>query len=236
VAYAFFLAIAFAIAVSTLAQVVNDRRTQHVAPNFLMSTLMMMCLAIAGLRSIFSLPVSMKANWVLQLTQLSAPERYIAATRRAMLVMATVPVWLTAAGLSPCYRPWHQVAEHLIVLALVGSIMTDATLVGVSKTPFACSYLPGKSNVQYMFWAFVIVFIPLAMVFSRYEQSVFDRPLAYELLVAALLTVASGLWLFNRHQAKSAVLYYEELEPEVITTIGIGSWQPLNEHVSSQNQ
>jgi hypothetical protein len=114
--------------------------------------------------------------------------------------------------------------------------MTDATLVGVSKTPFACSYLPGKSNVQYMFWAFVIVFIPLAMVFSRYEQSVFDRPLAYELLVAALLTVASGLWLFNRHQAKSAVLYYEELEPEVITTIGIGSWQPMNEQVSAQNQ
>jgi hypothetical protein len=236
VVYAFFLAIAFAIAVSTLTQVAHTHRTQPITPEFLMNTLMMMCLAAAGLRSIFSLPVSLKANWVLQVTQLSPPERYIAATRRAMLLMATIPVWATAAGLSLCYRPWHQVAEHLLVLALAGSIMTDVTLVGVSKIPFACSYLPGKSNVQFMFWAFVIVFIPLAMMFSHYEQSVFDHPLAYSMLVAILFIAAMILWLFNRHQAKSAVLYFEESEPEVITTIGIGSWQPIHREVSAQNQ
>jgi hypothetical protein len=236
VVYAFFLAIAFAIALSTLTQVANERRPQPITPIFLMSTLMMMCLAVAGLRSIFSLPVSLKANWVLQVTQLSTPERYIAATRRAILVMATNPVWLTVAGLSLCYRPWHEVAEHLLVLALVGSIMTEATMIGVSKIPFACSYLPGRSNVQDVFWAFVVGFIPLAMMFSRYEQSVLDRPLAYTLLVAPLLLTASVLWVFNRHQAKKAVLRYEESESEVITTIGIGTWQPLNDHISIQNQ
>jgi len=235
VAYAFFLAIAFAIAVSTLTQVANTHRTHSVTTEFLMNTLMMMCLAVAGLRSIFSLPVSLRANWVLQVTQLSPPERYVAATRRAMLLMATIPVWATAAGLSLCYRPWHQVAEHLLVLAFAGSIMTDAALIGVSKISFACSYLPGKSNVQFGFWAFVIVFIPLAMMFSRYEQSVFDHSRSYALLVAILLMAALILWLFNRHQAKSAVLYYEESEPEVITTIGIGSWQPINQRVSAQN-
>jgi hypothetical protein len=113
--------------------------------------------------------------------------------------------------------------------------MTDVALIGVSKIPFACSYLPGKSNVQFMFWAFVIVFIPLAMMFSRYEQSVFDHPLAYALLVAILLIAALILWLFNRRQAKSAVLYYEEWEAEVITTIGIGSWRPINQKASAQN-
>ena len=233
--YAFFLAIAFAIAVSTLTQVSNTHHTQPVTPEFLMNTLMMMCLAIAGLRSIFSLPVSLKANWVLQVTQLSPPERYIAATRRAMLLMAAIPVWATAAALSLCYRPWHQVAEHLLVLAVAGWIMTDVTLIGVSKIPFACSYLPGKSNVQFMFWVFVIVFIPLAMMFSHYEQSVLDHPRAYAALLAILLVAALILWLFNRFRAKSAVLYYEESEPEVITTIGIGSWQPINQEVSAQN-
>jgi hypothetical protein len=70
---------------------------------------------------------------------------------------------------------------------------------------------------------------------EHYEQSVFDHPLAYTLLVAILLIAALILWLFNRHQAKSAMLYYEESEPEVITTIGIGSWQPINQEVSAQN-
>ncbi len=225
VVYAFFLAIGFAIAVSTLTRVATSHHTEPVTPAFLMSTFMMMCLAVAGLRSIFSLPVSLKANWVLQVTQLSPPEHYIAATRRAMLVLATVPVWLTAAGLALCYRPWHQVLEHLLILALVGSIMTDAALIGVSKIPFACSYLPGKSNVQYMFWAFAAGFTPLAMSFSRYEQSVLDYALSYGALVAILVAAAAELSFFNRRRAKSTVLYYEELEPEGITTLGIGTWQ-----------
>jgi hypothetical protein len=232
VVYAFFLAIAFAIAVSTLTNVATSQHTQPVTPWFLMSTLMMLCLAIAGLRSIFSLPVSLKANWMLQITQLSAPHRYIAAIRRALLMMATIPMWLVAMGLALCYRPWHQVAEHLLVLALVGSIMTDAALIGVSKIPFACSYLPGKSNVQYIFWVFVAVFTPLAMSFSRYEQNVLDDPLSYAALVAILAAAAVELWLLNQRQAKSAVLYYEDVEPEVITTLGIGSRWPLSQETS----
>lgn len=226
VVYAFFLAIAFAVAVSTVTGVAASHHVQPVTASFLMGTLVMLCLAVLGLRSIFSLPVSLKANWVLQVTQLSPSEHYIAATRRAMLAMATIPLWLTAAGLALFYRPWHQVAAHLLVLALAGSIITDVSLIGVSKIPFACSYLPGKSNVQYIFWAYALVFVPLAMGFSSYELSVLDRPLAYMALVAELSAVALGLWLFNRHRAASAVLYYEELEPQVITTLGIGSWQP----------
>jgi hypothetical protein len=234
--YAFFLAIAFAIAVSTLTKVATSHHTEPVTPGFLMSTLMMMGLAVAGLRSIFSLPMSLKANWVLQGSQLSAPERYIAATRRAMLVLATIPVWLTVAGLALCYRPWHQTLEHLVILALAGSIMTDAALIGVSKIPFACSYLPGKLNVQYMFWAFAAGFTPLAMSFSRYEQSVLDDPLSFAGLVAILVAATVELWLFNRRRAKSAVLYYEELDPDVITTLGIGTWQPMNQRAPAESR
>jgi len=233
VVYAFFLAIAFAIAVSTLTNVITNRHMEPVTTGFLMSTLMMMCLGVAGLRSIFSLPVSLKANWVLQVTQLSPPERYIAATRRAMLILATIPVWLTAAGLALCHRPWHQALGHLLILALAGSIMTDAALIGISKIPFACSYLPGKSNVQYVFWAFAAGFTPMAMIFSRYEQTVLDNPLSYTALVAILVAAGAELWLFNRQRAKSAVLYYEELESEAITTLGIGSWLPGREEASS---
>jgi DNA-binding winged helix-turn-helix (wHTH) protein len=136
---------------------------------------------------------------------------------------------------SPLSMVLPLIAPILAIAPVAGSIMTDVTLIGVSKIPFACSYLPGKSNVQFMFWVFVIVFIPLAMMFSHYEQSVLDRPRAYAALLAILLVAALILWLFNRFRAKSAVLYYEESEPEVITMIGIGSWQPINQEVSAQN-
>lgn len=226
VVYAFFLAIAFAIAVSTLADVLAARALRPLTPVFAMNTLIMMCLAVVGLRSLFSLPVSLRANWVLQLTQLCPPQQYIAATRWAVLLMATIPVWLTAAALSLSCRPRHQVAEHLVVLLLAGSILTDASLIGVSKIPFACSYLPGKSSIQYMFWAFVALFVPLAMTFSNYELGILDHPLRYGILVAEMAAAALSLWILNRQRAKTAVLYYEESMPEVITTLGLSGMLP----------
>lgn len=228
VVYAFFLAIAFAIAVSILAAVERTHHTQPLGINFLWGTLMMMCLAVLGLRSIFSLPVSLRANWILQITQLNPAEDYIAATRRAVLVMATIPVWLTAAALSLAYRPLHLTAEHLVVLALAGSIMTDAVLIGAEKIPFACSYLPGKTNVQYMFWAMVVGATPLAFMFSQYELSVLGDPLRFRALIGVMLILAGALWKFNQIRARSAALHYEDFEQDIVIGLKIGptSWRP----------
>ena len=223
VVYAFFLSLAFAIAVSTLKDILASGARRPLTTDFLMPTLVMMCLAVVGLRSIFSLPVSLNANWVLQVTQLRAPDRYIAATRRALLVMAALPVWVVAALLSLGIRPWPQVVAHLVVLALVGSILADLSLIGVSKIPFACSYLPGKSNIQYMFWAFAVIFMPIALEFSNYEIRAIRRMGSFAVMLGILGAIAFGIWAFNRRQSRSAVLYYEELEPVVITTLGLAS-------------
>jgi hypothetical protein len=221
VIYAFFLAITFAIAVSTVESVVHTRATQPITTGFLMPTLMMMCLAVLGLRSIFSLPVSLRANWVLQVTQLQPAQNYLAATRRALVILSAGPVWLVAAGLSLCFRPWHAAIEHLIVLLLVGSILVDLSLLNVSKIPFACSYLPGKTNIQYMFWAFAVVLIPIAMMVANQEMAAFASPRRMAVMLTVFAALALGSRLANRYRARSAVLYYEEEEPEVITTLGL---------------
>jgi len=223
VAFAFYLSIVFAIAISALKEAMSTPALQPLTPDFLMSTLMMMCLAVLGLRSVFSLPISLNANWVLRVTQLYPSEEYIAATRRTLLLLAVLPVWLCAALLSLCFKPLLQSAAHLMVLALVGFILTDLSLIGVSKIPFACSYLPGKSNIQYMFWGFVVIFVPIARMFANYEQHALHLSFQYAAMISALTAIALELWLLNRHHARSAVLSYEELSPEVITTLGLSS-------------
>jgi hypothetical protein len=228
VVYAFFLAIVFAIAISTLVAVEKEHHAQPLGVGFLWGTLMMMSLAVLGLRSIFSLPVSLRANWVLQITQLSPTADYIAATRRAVLVMATIPVWILVGFLSLFYRPWHLVAEHLVVLALAGSIMTDAVLIGAEKIPFACSYLPGKTNVQYVFWGVVVGLTPLALLFSRYEMGELGRPVGYEALIGTLLILAGVLWRLNQLRARSVTLHYDDTEQDVVIGLNIGptTWRP----------
>ncbi len=190
----------------------------------MMPTLAMMGLAVVGLRSVFSLPVSLHANWILQVTQLNPSQLYIGGARRALLLLSAAPVWGLAALLGLGFRPWGQVVEHLAVLAVVGWILAELCLIGVSKIPFACSYLPGKTNLQYLFWGLVVVFLAVAISLANEEMRVLGHPLRYGALLGILLVVGAGLWAVNRHRARSAVLYYEELEPEVITTLGIGSF------------
>ena len=224
VIYAFYWAILFAIAVSTLRSVWVGGWQLRVTQAYMMPTFAMMCLAVVGLRSTFALPVSLNANWVLRVTQLNPSQRYIAGARRALLLLSAGPAWGLAALLGLGFRPWSHVAEHLGMLAVVGWILAELCLLGVEKIPFACSYLPGKTNLQYLFWGFVIVFFPVAMSLANLEMRVLGDPLRYGALAGTLGALAAGLWAMNRHRARSAVLYYEELEPEVITTLGIGSW------------
>jgi hypothetical protein len=221
VIYAFFLAITFAIAVSKVKDLATGGGVRPVATDFMMPTLVMMSLAVLGLRSVFSLPVSLKANWVLQVTQLRPSQDYLAAARRAMLVMAAGPVWLVTAALSLGLRPWHAAVEHLIVVALAGSILVDLSLLNVEKIPFACSYLPGKSNIQYMFWGFAVGFLPIAMEIANGEMAAFASARLTAVMLSIFAAVALGLWQTNRRRARWAVLYYEEREPEVITTLGL---------------
>jgi len=50
---------------------------------------------------------------------------------------------------------------------------------------------------------------------------VLNDPVRFSCVIGALVAVALGLWAFNRYRAKSAVLYFEELPEEVITTLGL---------------
>jgi hypothetical protein len=40
-------------------------------------------------------------------------------------------------------------------------------------------------------------------------------------MIVVLGTAVIGLWILNRNRAKSAVLYFEELPEEVITTLNL---------------
>lgn len=49
-----------------------------------------------------------------------------------MLVLAVAPVWFISALLSLPLRPFHQFTGHLVLLALLGWIFVELTLIGDS--------------------------------------------------------------------------------------------------------
>jgi len=223
VAFSFYLAFVFGIALSLLRDELASGAASEITVGFLISTFMMMTFAVFGLRSVFALPVSLTANWVLRTTQLRSSEKYIAATRGSLLLFAAMPAWLLSAGLAFHLRPASQVAAHLAILALLGWILAELCLIGFYKVPFTCSYLPGKSNIQLVFWAFFIVCLPLAVWIAEIELDALHHALKFACMAAVFAATALGLFGFNGFRARSAVLYFEELPEEVITTLKLSA-------------
>lgn len=234
-ACAFYLALIFSFALSWVRIALSNAARTSLNAEFLVSTFMMMTFAVFGLRSVFSLPISLNANWVLRITQISPSEKYADATRRALLFLAVVPVWLISALLSISFRPFYQVVAHLGVLALIGWIFVELSLLRFNKVPFTCSYLPGKVHVQVVLWCFFLLLFVFAITSAEYELPALSDAFRYVALVCVLGIAALSLLAFNRHQAKSAVLYFEELPPQVITTLGLVWVHPGTNEIQRHN-
>ena len=223
VAFAFYLAFIFAIALSLLRIDLTASPPHPVTLEIILPTFSMMFFAVGGLRNVFSLPISLTANWVLRATQLRPTEEYVAATRRSLLLLAAAPVWLLSFALSFRFGPVLHVAVHLAVLALLGWILVELCLIGFYKVPFTCSYLPGKANIQLQFWGLLIALIAFVVPCAEIEQSALNESMKTAFMLTFLFATSCALFFFNRYRARSAVIYYEELPDEVITTLGLSA-------------
>lgn len=219
-ALAFSWSVIFALA---LAWIRSELKTppEPVNLDFLMSTFLMMCCAVLGLRGVFSLPISLHANWMLRVTQLRPTTKYLAATRLCLLLFGVTPIWIIAAAFSFHFTPWQPAARHLAFLALAGWVLVELGLVRFYKVPFTCSYLPGKTNVQVIFWGFVFVLFILGFTLETCELGALTNLPRFFSLMAFAAAAAAGLFAYNRGKASSAVLYFEELPPEIITRLGL---------------
>jgi hypothetical protein len=221
VAFAFFMAIVAAIGVTCLRREIFAPAPEAIPQDFLISTLMMMSLTVLGLRAVSALPISLNANWVLRTSQLRATSKYIAATRCALLAGAVVPMLCVTALLALNYRALQQVAGHLVMLALFGVLFVELALIKFDKVPFTCSYLPGKANVQVIFWGAVIVWIILGVTAGTFEMGALHDGRKFAEMAAVLALMIAAVGAYNRVHARSATLYFEEVEPEFVTRLGL---------------
>jgi hypothetical protein len=224
VIFAFYLALAYGFAFSSLKDALSVR-ARPLDSGFLISTFMMMTLVVAGLRSVFSLPISLTANWIWRITQLRPSENYLAATRTTLLLLGVGPAWVASGLLSVSLRPLTHVAAHLAILLIVGWIFVELSLIGLHKVPFTCSYLPGKVHVQVMLWVFLFLLLILGMSTAELELPALSHAVRYLSMIAVLGATGLGLWYFNRKRAKSALLDFEEPPTEIITKLGL-VWLP----------
>jgi hypothetical protein len=185
--------------------------------SFFVASIWVVCFAVMAVRLVISMPLMLRANWIFRMTEIRGVNTYLSAIRRAFFVLAAIPAWLLMAILFILRWPTWRIAGHLLLLALVGTIVVELSLYGFHKLPFTCSYLPGQSKVLVVFWGCLLVWVPL--VAARFEMRILNKPLDFIGTAILLALVAVGVRWRTTAAAKSAekLTFEEEYPPELFS-------------------
>jgi hypothetical protein len=135
-----------------------------------------------------------------------------------LLLLTVLPVWLVSGAFFFLLWPWRLALAHQMVLLFLGMILIELSLHRSHKIPFTCSYMPGKGNLQFVFWAFALILLPLIHAAARFEFGLLDRPIALGWAVIFLAIILLCARTFNRVTAKDLkeIQFDEVLEPEIV--------------------
>ena len=183
----------------------------------LSASILLMCVAVAGIRVVFAMPISPAANWVFRMTELSVVRTYVGAVRRTLLLISVIPLWVITAVALLSLWPTGFAAKHLVALSLFGGCLVELSLLGFHKVPFTCSYLPGKGNVHFVFWTAVTLGIPIAYQVAHFEEALLKTPLGCLSLIVLLSGIWAGAWWRTQGQGLTAerLIFEEMADPAV---------------------
>ena len=139
-------------------------------------------------------PLDLRANWIYRVTGLRGASECLAASRRALVVLAIAPVWLTTAVLCLWLWPWRSAVGHLAILGLIGVFLAEICLHGFQKIPFTCSYLPGKSQVHLAVLGGIGLLDALALSIKFERQVLEDAGSTVAVVIALAVLAAAARW------------------------------------------
>ena len=191
--------------------------------SFLAASMIALFFAVIGARAIFAMPIALRANWIFRLTQVHSPAAYFHAVRKSLYTVTAIPVWIAAAAVLFAIWPAWGAAEHVALLVVLGILLVEMSLHRFRKIPFACSYLPGKANLNVRLGTWGIGFLFVASQGVHVEFWAMQSGLRYAVLMGVLL--AAAIWARRRAtefaEAPGNQLLFEEVPPTDIHALDL---------------
>jgi hypothetical protein len=190
------------------------------ASSFLLASIVLMILAVVALRAVSSIPISLRANWIIRITQIRPAGDYQRAVRFSWIALGVAPLLLAVATFFFATYPWRPALGHFMTMLCLGILLVELCLYTFPKVPFTCSYLPGKAQVHFVFWACVLFFVRLLDKASRLEDRVLGDVLSCIAMVLIVAVAAAGTrWLNESRITLTEDLMFEEEYPAEITSL-----------------
>lgn len=187
---------------------------------FLLASILTMILAVLAIRVVASIPISLRANWIMRVTQVRPARVYSRAVRVSWLVLGVAPVLLVLVVPLLALYPWRPVIGHLGTMLALGVLVVEMCLFTFPKISFTCSYMPGKANLHLAFWACLLFFIRWLKDAAEFESRMLREPRDTGLMIFGLALLAGGVrWFAHLRRESGDELVFEEEESVELVTL-----------------
>jgi hypothetical protein len=108
---------------------------------------------------------------------------------------------------------------HLLTMALLGALIVELCLLSFQKISFACSYLPGKANLHFVFWAALFASIYWLKQAADFEGRMLGNVHDFVCMTAVLATLAIAMHIVTSLRARQSeqLIFEEDLLPEIVS-------------------
>jgi len=200
-----------------------EQRWNEPNSRLLVASLVLLFFVVFGMRIVFTFPYALRSNWIFRVTAVQRPARYFFAVRRSLYSLAAFPIVTVSVVFLLAIWPGRPVFAHILVLVTVAVIVVEKSLCGFRKIPFACSYLPGKANLNVTLGGYAAVILFAAHQGGSLEFWAMQRPARYVVLLAILLVWAIRARHCFREFATASLtpIQFEDRSPTEILTIDL---------------
>jgi hypothetical protein len=168
--------------------VANASRAGLAPPRLLVVQPLFFGVLLAGFRHAIRVPVELRAGWGFELAWREHERLFLAGVRRAAIVGLAVPALAATLPLFIFVMGWPLALAHAAWGLLGAIVLLEVMLVGYTKVPFTCSYLPNE-NMKALGPIFLIAFLIGAMFFAGMQGAALSGPGEAIRLVALLAFV-----------------------------------------------
>jgi len=120
-------------------------------PHLLFIELLVVAMAMIGVRTSAASPAELRANWMLRTVDLGRGASWMAGFRKAVMTAVAVPLSLVLAAAVGLVAGWDVAWPHAIVMVVFAALMFEVLFLGFDKVPFACAFA-GASGTFKVRW------------------------------------------------------------------------------------
>ncbi|MGB9836584.1 MAG: hypothetical protein ACPLRX_07585 [Candidatus Saccharicenans sp.] len=185
--------------------------------NMLSLPLVLNFFLLAGIKEASSLPVNWSANWVFMASEGSEKWPYFSAFRKSVFLFYLLPLYLSLFVFYSFLWGWRKSGFHCLYDLVFAVLLMEILFFRQGKFPFACSYLPGKSQIHYLWLVYLLSFLAYIFIPRWLEEDILSGTVRLLIFLAVFFLLFAGLWIYHKiyFYPKQSLIYEDNPEPSV---------------------